>query len=109
MIIKRAFFLRIFYSSTCKGAITVESSGIFSRNVGYYIVAHASKFVPVGSVRIASSVAGNLNNVSFKTPDSKKVLIVENDGSSSEIFNIKYNGRWVTTSLEAGSAATYIW
>ena len=73
------------------------------------IIAHASKFVPAGSVRIASSSAGNLNNVSFKTPAGKKVLIVENDGNANEIFNIKYNGKWVVTSLEAGSAATYIW
>ena len=45
----------------------------------------------------------------FKRLMAKKVLIVENDGSTSEIFNIKYNGNWITTSLEAGSVATYIW
>ena len=95
--------------TTCKGAITIESASLFTRNVGYYIIAHASKFVPAGSVRIASTSAGNLNNVSFKTPAGKKVLIVENDGNANEIFNIKYNGKWVVTSLEAGSVATYIW
>jgi len=95
--------------TTCRGAITIESSSLYTKNVGYYIVAHASKFVPPGSVRISSTVAGNLNNVAFKTPDGKKVLIVANDGSSPELFNIKYNGKWVTHSLDAGSAATYIW
>ncbi|RYZ99979.1 MAG: hypothetical protein EOP47_15355, partial [Sphingobacteriaceae bacterium] len=39
-----------------------------TKNVAYYIIAHASKFVPAGSVRIASNVIGNLNNVAFKTP-----------------------------------------
>lgn len=95
--------------TTCKGAITINSSDNFTRNVGYYIIAHASKFVPAGSVRISSNFSGNLNNVAFKTPSGKKVLIVENDGDTSEIFNIKYNGKWVTTSLEAGSVGTYIW
>ena len=95
--------------NTCKGAITVNTSDNFTRNVGYYIVAHASKFVPSGSVRIASNLAGNLNNVAFKTADGKKVLIVENDGNTSELFNIKFNGRWVTTSLDGGSVGTYIW
>ncbi|TRW99758.1 glycoside hydrolase family 30 protein [Flavobacterium gawalongense] len=95
--------------TTCKGALTINSSDSFTRNVGYYIIAHASKFVPAGSVRIASNHSGNLNNVAFKTPSGKKVLIVENDGNTSEIFNIKYNGNWVTTSLEAGSVGTYIW
>ncbi|MFV8270655.1 glycoside hydrolase family 30 beta sandwich domain-containing protein [Flavobacterium sp. GT2N3] len=31
-------------------------------------------------MRILSNFSGNLNNVAFKTPDGKKVLIVENDG-----------------------------
>ena len=95
--------------STCKGALTVNSSESFNRNVAYYIIAHASKFVPAGSVRIGSNVVGNLNNVAFKTPAGNKVLIVENDGNSNEIFNIKNNGKWVTTSLDAGAVATFIW
>ena len=95
--------------NTCKGAITIESSSLYTRNVGYYIIAHASKFIPPGSVRISSTVAGSLNNVAFKTPSGKKVLIVENDGGSAELFNIKNNGKWVVCSLEAGAVATYIW
>lgn len=95
--------------STCKGAITITSSETFIRNVGYYIAAHASKFVPAGSVRIASTMVGSLNTVAFKTPAGKTVLVIENDGSASEIFNIKYNGKWVTTSLDAGAVGTFIW
>ncbi len=95
--------------NTCKGAVTVNTSDNITRNVGYYIVAHASKFVPAGSVRISSNLTGNLNNVAFKTPDGKKVVIIENDGINSELFNIKFNGRWVTSSLDGGSVGTYIW
>ncbi len=95
--------------TTCKGALTIISSDNFTRNVAYYIIAHASKFVPAGSVRIASNISGNLQNVAFKTPEGKKVLIVENDGNTTEYFNIKHNGKWVTTSLESGSVGTYIW
>lgn len=95
--------------SQCKGAITINGSDSFDRNVGYYIIAHASKFVPTGSVRISSTVSGNLNSVAFKTPAGKIVLIVENDGDVSGLFNIKFNGRWVTTSLDSGSVGTYIW
>ena len=92
----------------CKGAITINSSENFERNVGYYIIAHASKFVPQNSVRIASSQSGNLNNVAFKRADGKIVLIVENDGGAPETFNIKINGKIATTSLDAGAVATYI-
>jgi glucosylceramidase len=95
--------------TTCKGAITVQSSSLFTRNVGYYIIAHASKFVPAGSRRIQSNIAASLHNVAFLTPAGKRVLIVVNDGNVSEQFNIKYNGKWVASYLEAGSVATYIW
>jgi glucosylceramidase len=93
----------------CKGAITVNSANSYTKNVAFYIIAHASKFAPVGSIRIASNTSGYLNNVAFKTPAGKIVLIVENDGSATETFNIKYNAKWVITSLNAGSVATYIW
>ncbi len=93
--------------SACKGALTIDNS-VITRNVGYYIIAHASKFVPFGSYRIGSEVVGNLYNVAFKTPSGKMVLIVMNDGSAAESYNIKYNGRWATTYLEAGSVGTYI-
>ncbi len=95
--------------SQCKGALTITGADSFTRNVGYYIIAHASKFVPMESIRIASNLSGNLNNVAFKTPSGKIVLIVENDGATTELFNIKHNGSWITTSLESGSVGTYIW
>lgn len=93
----------------CKGAITITSGDSFQRNVAYYIIAHASKFVPMGSTRIESNSGGSLQNVAFITPSGSKVLIVENDGSATETFNIKFNGKWVTTSLEGGSVGTYTW
>lgn len=93
----------------CKGALTIDGSDSVTRNVAYYIIAHASKFVPFGSTRIGSNLQGNLNNVAFETPTGKIVLIVVNDGNNNELFNIKYKGRWISTSLEAGSVATYVW
>lgn len=95
--------------SMCKGALTVTSTENFQRNVAYYIIAHASKFVPAGSIRIASTSSGSLQNVAFITPSGSKVLVVVNDSSGSEIFNIKFNDKWITTSLEAGSVGTYTW
>jgi glucosylceramidase len=93
--------------TTCKGALTF-SGGVATRNVAYYIIAHASKFVPAGSERIASNNTGNLFSVAFKTADGKKILIVENDGAATS-FNIRYKGEWVTSTLAAGAVATYVW
>jgi glucosylceramidase len=92
----------------CKGALTINGSAV-TRNVSYYIVAHASKFVPAGSVRISSGLVANLPNVAFKTPAGRKVLIVLNDNTTAFGFNIRYKGKWVAASLDAGAVGTYIW
>jgi len=93
--------------TTCKGALTIISG--YTRNVSYYIIGHASKFVPPGSVRIASNNAGSLYNVAFRRPDGKKVLIVENDGNTSQSFNISFKDKKVTASLDPDAVGTYIW
>lgn len=93
--------------NTCLGALTIGAN--ITRNVSYYIIAHAAKFVKTGSVRIASNIAGSLQNVAFKTPEGKKVLIVLNDSNSSQTFNIQFNGKIVTSTLLGGSVGTYIW
>ena len=93
--------------TTCKGALTIGTN--ISRNVAYYIIAHASKFVPTGSIRIASNIAGSLHNVAFQTPTGQKVLIVENDGNEDTVFNIKYKNLLAKTTLASGAVATYVW
>lgn len=94
--------------SECKGAITISGSSI-SRNVSYYIIAHASKFVPPGSVRIESNNGVSLQNAAFLRPDGKKVLIVVNDGAATASFNIKYKGEWAVAEIPGGAVGTYIW
>lgn len=91
----------------CKGAITLDGSLV--RNVGYYIIAHASKFVPPGSVRIESNNAAGIFNAAFKTPDGKKVLVVVNDGAAATIFNIRFKGKIAVATLDAGAVGTYVW
>jgi glucosylceramidase len=92
--------------STCLGAVTISSD--FSRNVSYYIVAHASKFVHPGAVRIYSDLESTIQTVAFKNTDGTKVLIALNAGPDAS-FNIKYNSKTVTTFLKGGAVATYIW
>jgi glucosylceramidase len=94
--------------TVCKGALTINGN-LTGRNVSYYIIAHASKFVPGGSIRISSTVSGDLFNVAFKRPDGKKVLIVLNDGTALQSFNIKFKGKWINANLDAGAVATYVW
>ncbi len=92
---------------TCLGAITIGNT--VTRNVSYYIIAHASKFVPPGSVRIGSNASEKLHNVAFITPRGKKVLIVLNEALETVAFNISCDGKIVNTSLGSGCVGTYIW
>jgi len=95
--------------TTCKGALTINGTS-YSRNVSYYIIAHASKFVPPGSVRVYSdSGVGSLYSVAFVTPDNKKVLIVLNDGNTNTTFNLKFKDKWAITTIPANSVGTYVW
>jgi glucosylceramidase len=91
----------------CKGALTIGAT--ITRNVSYYIIGHVSKFVPPGSVRISSTQVGDLATVAFLTPQGKKVLVVENDGSIDATVRIQYKGQYATTALAAGAVGTYAW
>lgn len=93
--------------TNCLGALTIAPA--ITRNVAYYVIAHASKFVRPGSIRINSSADNTLSNVAFKTPDGKKVLIVMNTGNIDQTFNISYQGKLVTPTLAAGAAGTFVW
>ena len=96
--------------SNCLGALTIASTGaLVSRNTAYYIIAHASKFVRPGSLRIDSNVPGTMRNVAFLTPDGKKVLIAMNDSGSSQTFNIAYKSWYVQLTLGAGDVGTFVW
>jgi glucosylceramidase len=91
----------------CLGAITINADQV-TRNSAYYIIAHASKFVRPGSLRIASNYLKELPNVAFLTPAGKIVLIVYNDSSDSQTFNIKLNNKQVSTVLNPGATGTFL-
>jgi glucosylceramidase len=92
----------------CEGAITLDGEAV-TRNVAYYTVAHAAKFVRPGSVRVQSNSSESLPNVAFKTPDGKVALIVANSSSTSQAFQIRYRGKAVSMTLSAGAVGTYVW
>lgn len=93
---------------SCQGAVTIDGDKV-TRNIAFYSVAHASKFVRPGSVRIASDENEVLQNVAFKTPAGKIVLIVANTSKDAQTFSIKYKGKTAEATLDGGSVATYTW
>ena len=119
--------------SMCQGALTIDKDAV-SLNLAYYTIAHASKFVRPGSVRIGSTNRGDqtvgltedeerpglkrmaviegtqvLPNVAFRTPEGKIVLIVVNDTQSPSSFVVQDEGQSAGIRLAPGAAGTYIW
>jgi glucosylceramidase len=92
----------------CLGALTIDGNST-TCNPAYYIIAHASKFVVPGSVRIKSDMPDSLPNVAFRTPAGKMVLIVLNDSDKSQEFQICHRNKSIKASLNSGSVATFTW
>jgi len=93
--------------SECKGALTIDGEAI-QKNVSYFIIAHASKFIPPGSVRIASSEVTGIPSVAFKTPDGKLVLLLMNDSAKTQKVGIEASEQQVQLEIQSGCVATII-
>jgi glucosylceramidase len=92
----------------CLGAITLDQDRV-TRNPAYYIIAHASKFVRPGSVRVESTASKTLVNVTFRRPDGRLVLVVLNRQPAPQRFNISSQGQLLATTLPGGAVGTYVW
>ena len=94
--------------SMCQGAVSVDGDTV-TRNLAYYAMAHFSKFVRPGSVRIASSQTDSISTVAFKTVTGRIVLVVANTGKQSQKFSIRNRAKIANISLAKQSVATYVW
>ena len=96
----------------CRGVITIDSrSGVVTRNVEYYALAHASKFVRPGAHRIASSTrVGGLESVAFRNADDgSRVLIVLNTAATDVSFAIHTRGAAMHYVIRGGAVVTFRW
>ncbi|OXG02265.1 glucosylceramidase [Flavobacterium araucananum] len=95
--------------TTCLGAVTVNNSTSYTKNVAYYIIGQISKFVKPGAVRIASSsTSGTILSTGFKNPDGSIALVVYNSGSANTI-RIVSGAAAFDYSVPASSAVTFNW
>ncbi|KAB8126224.1 beta-1,6-glucanase [Gracilibacillus oryzae] len=95
----------------CRGVVTIDKqSGSVNKNVEYYAIGHASKFVKPGAVRISSTnYKGDIESVAFQNPDDSIVLILSNPGQDSKSFQVSYSGEYFSYSIEPNSAVTFKW
>ena len=89
------------------GGVSIEAT--IKRNPGYYLMAHAARYIRPGSVRIHSSEVDQLPNVTCRTPDSRMVMVVLNDSDVPKSFRVQHQGAYATLELAGGDVATLRW
>jgi glucosylceramidase len=96
---------------TCRGVVTIDSkTGEISRNVEYYALSHASRFVRPGAHRIAStSGVGGLDTAAFRNKDGSTALLVANPAMEAKSFTVRLDGQGFHYTLPARSVATFAW
>ncbi len=99
---------------TCRGVVTIDHSSSPTKvipNVDFTALAHASKFLSPGAVRIQSNTfdPGSLESVAFRNPDGSIVLIVLNSGGAPAPFNLSWKGTYASYRLDPASVATFHW
>lgn len=94
----------------CRGVVSVTARGTVERNVEFYALGHASRFVTPGSRRIAATATDErIKAVAFKNPDGAKALLVLNDDDSPHRLTVHWGGELFSQLLEAGAVATFTW
>lgn len=91
----------------CLGAVTIKGDEV-TREPAYYIIAHASKFVRPGSVRVESNLIDGLPNVAYKTPDGGITAIIQNTSKEDKTIDVNAGSKTTTITLKAGAIATLV-
>lgn len=96
---------------SCRGVVTINStSGDVTYNEEFYSLAHASKVVAPGAVRIDSTSINNLiETVAFRNPDGSTAMLAVNPTLSPQTFRVIINGEHFRYTLPAEAVASFAW
>ncbi len=98
----------------CRGVVTIDHSKsptTITPTVDFTALAHASKFVAPGALRIdsISSEESPLKHVAFRNSDGSIVLLALNPSESAITFSIAWQSQYATYALEPGAVVTFHW
>jgi glucosylceramidase len=94
----------------CRGVVTIDpSTGAITRNVEYYVLGHASRFVLPGAYRVATSKRGDdIEVAAFLNPDGSRIAILHRKSGEGTI-TIGVDGKRYAVTLPEASVATLRW
>lgn len=96
--------------SDCRGVVTIDpATGAITRNVEYYVLGHASRFVLAGAYRIGVNArGGEVEAAAFLNNDGSRVAIVHRKSGAGQL-TLALDGRRYSISIPTGSVATVRW
>jgi len=94
----------------CRGVVTIDpATGAITRNVEYYVLGHASRFVLPGAYRVAAVRRDTgVEAAAFVNRDGSRVLIVHRNKGDGPV-TIAIDGERYAVPLASGSVATLRW
>jgi glucosylceramidase len=94
----------------CGGVVTIDSkTGAITRSGQYWALAHFSRAVRRGAVRLASqSKSAEARHVGFANPDGSMVLVVTNPGAARSV-QVQIGGSVSEVALPVDSVTTLTW
>ena len=94
----------------CRGVVTIDpATGKITRNVEYYVLGHASRFVFPGAYRVAT--VGRRDEVeaaAFVNPDGSRIAILHRKTGGGAL-TVALDGRHYSLAMPKGSVATLRW
>ena len=94
----------------CRGVVTIDpATGQITRNVEYYVLGHASRFVLPGAYRVATARQGDaIEAAAFLNPDQSRIAILYRKTGSGPI-TLALDGQRYAIAMPQGSVATLRW
>ena len=101
--------------TTCFGAVAISSSDYshkgITRNSHYYNVAHCSKVIKPGAVRLGTTGKGTdaLSLQWYRNPDGSYAVLLLNEGSSDGIVNLVTDKHSIACKVPPRAIQSVIW
>jgi glucosylceramidase len=94
----------------CRGVVTIDpATGTITRNVEYYALGHASRFVFPGAYRIGLRKRGDgFEAAAFVNPDGSRIVVLHRNSGEGPV-TIAIDGERYSLPLADGSVITVRW
>lgn len=93
----------------CRGVVTIDpATANVTKNVEYYVLGHASRFVRTGAVRIAVSSPEGVEATGFTNPDGTIAVILLRTEKANANPLVDLAGRRYQIDMPVGSVATVV-